>query len=460
MIDRVAMWFDRAYFIGIGGIGMSALARWCNLTGVDVAGYDRVESAITRSLASENIEVHYDDSVELIPERFKIDRDRTLVVYTPAVPSDMSELQWFDKNGFTIVKRSRFLGEVAVGKYVMAVAGTHGKTTTSSMIAHFNRVVTGGGNAFLGGISKNFGSNLVCGEGRRLAVEADEFDRSFLQLYPDVAVVTSVDPDHLDIYGTAEAVQEAFEQFISQIKEGGTLVIKLGVELKIPNGLRKYTYSIDAVADFCVEDVRVDGCGDYWFTLVVPDRKIENCHLGVPGWVNVENCVAAAAALWCAGEVDDEKLREAMSSFSGVKRRMDFYVKSEDRVYFDDYAHHPRELSAAISSVRKIYPTRHLTAIFQPHLYTRTKDFSHEFAESLSQADRVILLPIYPAREKPIEGVSSKLIFDDVCVEKYLVEKRELADVLVALKTDVVGTFGAGDIELLCESVNNVIRNK
>ena len=439
---------------------MSALARWCKLSGVDVAGYDRVESAITRSLVADTIDVHYNDSVESIPQNFRINNQKTLVVYTPAVPDDMSELEWFRSNGFNVIKRSRFLGEVTSDRYVMAVAGTHGKTTTSSMIAHFNRVVTSEGSAFLGGIAKNFNSNLVCGSGRRVAVEADEFDRSFLQLFPDVAVVTSADPDHLDIYGTAEAVKDAFEQFIAQIKPGGALVIKSGVNLKVPEGLKVYSYSVDCEADFCVENVWVDECGDYHFTLVMPDRKVENCHLGVPGWINVENCVAAAAALWCAGDVDEGKFRDAIASYCGVKRRLDFYVKTADRVYFDDYAHHPRELSASISSIRKIYPKRHLTAIFQPHLYSRTKDFARDFAESLSLADRVILLPIYPAREEPIEGVSSRLIFDDVSAEKYLVEKDELVDLLKVLKTDVVGTFGAGDIELLCESVNNTIQNK
>ena len=454
------MWFDKAYFIGIGGIGMSALARWCAKNGVCVAGYDRVESAITRSLVADGMTVHYEDSVEKIPAEFKSDPQKTLVVYTPAIPEDMSELRWFNENGFTVRKRSRILGEVTANKFVMAVAGTHGKTTTTSMIAHFNRVVTDGGSAFLGGIAKNFDSNLVYGEGDRVAVEADEFDRSFLQLYPNVAVVTSADPDHLDIYGTAEAVREAFEQFIAQIKPGGTLIIKKGVNLKVAEGINTYSYSVDESADFCVENIKIDECGDYHFTLVTPNGKIEDCHLGVPGWVNVENCVAAAAALVCAGPCDFDRLRSAMATFSGVKRRLEFYTKQPDKVYFDDYAHHPRELAAAISSVRRIYPERHLTAIFQPHLYTRTQDFAAGFAEALSAADRVILIPIYPAREEPIEGVSSKLILDGITSEKYLVEKSELCELLKNLQTDVVGTFGAGDIELLCKDVNQVIVQK
>ncbi len=454
------MWFDRAYFIGVGGIGMSAIARWCAMQGVSVAGYDRVESAITRGLAAVGVAVHYEDSVEAIPSEFRSDKGGVLVVYTPAIPDDMTELNWFRDNGYVVRKRSRILGEITKDKFVMAVAGTHGKTTTTSMIAHFNRVVTGGGSAFLGGIAKNFNSNLVYGEGDRVAVEADEFDRSFLQLYPDVAVVTSADPDHLDIYGTAEAVREAFEQFIAQIKPGGTLILKKGVNLRVAEGVKCFSYSVDGEADFCVEDVRIDECGDYHFTLVTPTEKIKECHLGVPGWVNVENCVAAAAALWCAGECDCDRLRQAMESFSGVKRRLEFYVKQPDRVYFDDYAHHPREIAAAISSVKRIYPERHLTAIFQPHLYTRTRDFAEGFAEALSAADRVILIPIYPAREEPIEGVSSKLILDGVTAEKYLVEKSELCDLLGSLESDVVGTFGAGDIELLCQDVNQVIANK
>ena len=319
------------------------------------------------------------------------------MVYTPAVPADHAELRWFRQNGFEIVKRSQMLGYLSQGKFVMAVAGTHGKTTTTTLVAWLNHRVTGGGSAFLGGISRNFSSNLVLGSGRRLAVEADEFDRSFLRLWPDVAVVTSADADHLDIYGTHEALREAFSQFVGQIREGGALVVKQGVDLKIGNpGIRVYRYSYDEPCDFYARNVTLLEGGHYRYDLVTPGGVIEGCTLGIPGWVNIENAVAAVAALWCASErdgepLDAERLREALASFEGVKRRFEFYVNTPRQVYMDDYAHHPRELAAAITSVKKMFPGRRLTALFQPHLYTRTRDFYREFAEALSHADRVVL---------------------------------------------------------------------
>lgn len=334
---------------------MSALARYFLHEGKQVAGYDRTASELTRALECEGATVTYEDEADTIPEPFR-DKADTLVVYTPAIPSDSLQFGFFRDGGFEIVKRSRMLGVMAEGKYLMAVAGTHGKTTTSTMAAWFDREAGGGGSAFLGGISKNFGSNLVLGPGERLVVEADEFDRSFLQLYPDVAVVTAVDADHLDIYGTHEAVKEAFSEFVRQIRPGGALILKQGVELNIRNDrIRVYRYAYDTPCDFYADRIRLEPDGRHTFDLVCPDRVIRDCTPGVPGWVNVENCVAAAAMLWVAG-FDEAKLRVAIASFSGVKRRFDFYVNTPKHIYMDDYAHHPTELRAAITSVQGDVP--------------------------------------------------------------------------------------------------------
>ncbi|MDE6876782.1 MAG: UDP-N-acetylmuramate--L-alanine ligase, partial [Alistipes sp.] len=381
------MEFSKVYFLGIGGIGMSALARYFLHEGKRVAGYDRTPSRLTAELEAEGAEVHYDDDVQAIPAAFLDPRD-TMVVYTPAVPQDHSEYRYFCENGFTVEKRSQMLGHLAEGKYVMAVAGTHGKTTTSTLVAWLNRALTGGGSAFLGGISKNFGGNLVLGDGPRLAVEADEFDRSFLRLFPDVAVVTSADADHLDIYGTHEAVKEAFSQFVRQIRPGGFLVIKQGIDIVLDNpAIRVYRYAYDMPCDFYARNVRLQEGGHYLFDLVTPGGAVEDCTLGIPGWVNIENAVAAVAAVWCAAQAegaafDAERLRAALASFSGVKRRFEFYVNTPRQVYMDDYAHHPRELAATLTSVRKMFPGRRITALFQPHLYTRTRNFYAGFAEA------------------------------------------------------------------------------
>ena len=354
--EKQRMQFN-VYFLGIGGIGMSALARYFLHEGRRVAGYDRVRSHLTDQIEAEGAVVHYEEDPAQIPVDFR-DPATTIVVYTPAVPADHAELRWFRQNGFEIVKRSQMLGYLSQGKFVMAVAGTHGKTTTTTLVAWLNHRVTGGGSAFLGGISRNFSSNLVLGSGRRLAVEADEFDRSFLRLWPDVAVVTSADADHLDIYGTHEALREAFSQFVGQIREGGALVVKQGVDLKIGNpGIRVYRYSYDEPCDFYARNVTLLEGGHYRYDLVTPGGVVEGCTLGIPGWVNIENAVAAVAALWCASErdgepLDAERLREALASFEGVKRRFEFYVNTPRQVYMDDYAHHPRELAAAITSVK------------------------------------------------------------------------------------------------------------
>ncbi|MGN0006754.1 MAG: UDP-N-acetylmuramate--L-alanine ligase [Alistipes sp.] len=449
---------DRIYFVGIGGIGMSALARYFLAEGWAVGGYDRVESELTRRLVESGAEIHYDDDVGLIPSQF-LDAEHTAVVYTPAVPAEHTELAMFRERGFEVMKRSQMLGLLSQGKFVMAVAGTHGKTTTSTLAAWLNSQVTGGGSAFLGGVSKNFGGNLVQGDGNRLAVEADEFDRSFLRLSPDVAVVTSADADHLDIYGTHEAVKEAFAQFIERIREGGSLVLKLGVDVAVRNkAIKVWRYSYDTPCDFYAANIALIGGGHYRFDVVTPSGVVADCTLGIPGWINVENAVAAVAAFWCAcradGEqFDRERLRKALAEFAGVKRRFEFYVNTPRQVYMDDYAHHPRELAATITSVRKMFPQRRLTAIFQPHLYTRTRDLYRDFAASLSLSDEVVLLPIYPAREEPIEGVSSQMIADLVTVPCRMVTREKLVETIGGMNTDVVVTFGAGNIDACCEAL-------
>ena len=454
------------YFIGAGGIGMSALIRYFLSKGKKVGGYDKTPSGLTEQLNYEGAAIHYEDNVDLIPDDFT-DPAKTLVVYTPAVPEDHSELCYFRGNGFEVMKRARVLGEITGCNRGLCVAGTHGKTTTSSMVAHLLKQSHVDCNAFLGGILKNYDSNLMLSDKSDLTViEADEFDRSFLRLWPDVAVVTSADADHLDIYGTHEALREAFSQFVGQIREGGALVVKRGVDLKIGNpGIRVYRYSYDEPCDFYARNVTLLEGGHYRYDLVTPGGVIEGCTLGIPGWVNIENAVAAVAALWCASErdgepLDAERLREALASFEGVKRRFEFYVNTPRQVYMDDYAHHPRELAAAITSVKKMFPGRRLTALFQPHLYTRTRDFYREFAEALSHADRVVLLPIYPAREEPIPGVESEMIGRLLTVPWTICDRAELAEKVAAMDTDVVVSFGAGNIDACCGALAEKLREK
>ena len=457
--------YENIYFLGIGGIGMSALARYFLHEGYRVAGYDLTATPLTRALESEGALVHYEDDIDLIPEAMRL-VERTLVVLTPAIPSDHKEWAWFREQGFTIEKRSQMLGVLSEGKCVMAVAGTHGKTTTSTLASWLNYAVAEEGSAFLGGISRNFNSNLVLGEGRRLVVEADEYDRSFLRLYPDVAVITATDADHLDIYGTPEAMVEAFEQFASQIKAGGALILKQGVNLKFDVSERMlYRYSCDAGGDFHAENISLQEGGYYKYDIVLPDGRVEGCTLGILGKVHIENSIAAVAMLWCAAKIegkslDYDKLRKALREFEGVKRRMEVYVNTPEQVYIDDYAHHPEELRATITSLRGIFPNRRLVAVFQPHLYTRTRDFAKEFAEVLSEADKVVMVPIYPARELPIEGVTSELIGRDITAEWELVERDNVAEYLKRENTDVTVTFGAGNIDVVCADVAKVITAK
>lgn len=456
---------ENIYFLGIGGIGMSALARYFLHEGYRVAGYDLTATPLTKALESEGALVHYEDDVELIPESMR-DVERTLVVLTPAIPADHKEWAWLREHGFRIEKRSQMLGVLSEGKCVMAVAGTHGKTTTSTLAAWLNHAAAGECSAFLGGISRNFGSNLVLGDGRRLVVEADEYDRSFLRLYPDVAVITATDADHLDIYGTPEAMVEAFEQFASQIKRGGALILKQGVRLKFDTAERElYRYSCDEGGDFHAENITLGEGGHYNYDIVLPDGRIDGCTLGILGKVHIENSIAAVAMLWCAARVegkslDYDRVKSALRDFEGVKRRMEVYLNTAEQVYIDDYAHHPEELRATITSLRGIFPGRRLVAVFQPHLYTRTRDFATEFAEVLSMADKVVMVPIYPARELPIEGVNSELIGRSITAEWELVERDSVAEYLKAENTDVTVTFGAGNIDVICSKVASVLTEK
>ena len=451
------MKYRNVYFIGIGGIGMSAIARFCKFKGCSVSGYDRTPSELTRRLEAEGIEVHYDDDCSRIPE----DREDTLVVYTPAVPDEFGELAYAREKGYKVIKRSRMLGELTRGESCLAVAGTHGKTTTSTMIAHILTEGGSGCSAFLGGISKNYGTNyLVDHTSPYVVIEADEFDRSFLQLHPSTAVITSMDADHLDIYGDLEHVQQAFREFASQVSE--TLILKYGLPIASSDVQAKiFTYHFDnPSADFHSANLRLGDDGHYTYDLVYPGGTLSDIRVGAIGWVNVENSIAAAAVCLCRG-MDAQKVRHALSSFEGVRRRLDVHVNRPGLCYIDDYAHHPAELRSAISSVRQVFPGRKITGVFQPHLYTRTRDFASGFAEALSLLDRLILLDIYPAREEPIEGVSSELIFKDVsCPEKLLVHKSGLMDLLSREELDVLITLGAGDIDRFVPEITGMLEKR
>lgn len=463
------------YFVGAGGIGMSALIRYFLSRGKQVAGYDKTPSDLTVQLNREGAVIHYEDNTSLIPDAFK-DPAQTLVVYTPAVPESHTELTYFRQNGFEVMKRARVLGEITNCSRGLCIAGTHGKTTTSSMLAHLLKQSHVDCNAFLGGILKNYGSNLMLSDKSDLTViEADEFDRSFHWLTPYMAVITAADPDHLDIYGTAEAYRESFEHFTSLIRPDGCLVMKKGIDVvpRLKEGVKLYTYtgaedlptvncqlSTDK-PDFYAENVRI-GNGEIWFDFVGPDIRIADIQLGVPVKVNIENGVAAIALAWMNG-VTPEEIKKGMASFGGPKRRFDFHLKKDNIVLIDDYAHHPAELAASIQSVKELYAGRKVTGIFQPHLYTRTRDFAPDFAASLSLLDELILLDIYPAREEPIPGVTSEIIFDAVTIPaKKLIRKSELLD-LVEKEADtfeVVLMVGAGDIDRLIEPVKQILDKK
>lgn len=460
--------WDNIYFIGAGGIGMSALIRYFLAKGRKAAGYDRVKSLITQQLNAEGANIHYEDNVALIPDAFK-DKTHTLVVWTPAVPENHSELTYFRENGFEMMKRAQVLGEITRTARGLCVAGTHGKTTTSSMIAHLLKQSKVDCNAFLGGILKNYDNNLLLSDKSDLTViEADEYDRSFHWLTPYMAVITSVSPDHLDIYGTPEAYRESFRHFTSLIRENGVLLMEAGIDIEpeLQKGVKLYRYAVcdcgigtqstENQADFYAKNIRI-GHGEIVFDFVTPERIIPDICLGVPVKINILNGVAAMAIAFLNG-VSDNELRAGMASFQGAKRRFDFHIKRDDLVLIDDYAHHPDELEASIGSVRELYPDKKLTVVFQPHLYSRTNDFYKGFASALSLADEVILIPIYPAREKPIPGVSSQIILDLVdASEKRLLNKEALLEHIEKNKYEVLLIAGAGDIELLVEPIKNIL---
>ncbi len=450
------------YFIGIGGIGMSALARFFQHNGRNVAGYDRTPTPLTKKLESEGVTICYDDRLELIPDAF-LSKDNTLIIYTPAVPQSHSQLSYFKEHGYKIIKRSEALGELTKGSYLMAVAGTHGKSSTSTMVTYFNHCggSNGSGSAFLGAISKNFDSNLILGDGDRVTVEADEFDRSFLQLYPDVLLVTSVDADHLDIYGNHNSLLDSFTKFTSQVKSGGAIIYRYGIPLTVNNSdVEIYSYSLEnSESDFYTRNLRCEDGLHYSFDIVCPDRVIEGCTLGVSGRINVENCVGAVAMLWYSG-FNEEGLKHGLSTFSGLKRRFDI-IHNGKTLYIDDYAHHPSELSATISSVRELFPEREITALFQPHLYSRTRDFAQGFSSELSKVDEIVLLPIYPAREEPIDGVTSEMLLDDITIsQKSIIAKDKVIDYLKYKELDILITFGAGDIDTLTTPIEDLLKSR
>lgn len=453
--------YSSLYFIGAGGIGMSALVRYFLAKGYRVAGYDRTSSPLTEALQSEGLEIVYDESVDLIPDYCR-DPKTTLVVYTPAIPATHAGLVYFREHGFKVVKRAELLGLITQSSKGLCFSGTHGKTTTSSMAAHIFHESPIGCNAFLGGILRNYNSNLILSDHSPFTViEADEYDRSFHWLHPYMAVVTATDPDHLDIYGTEEAYLESFAHFTSLIQPGGCLVIKKGIKLvpRVQEGVKVYTYSARDGGDFHADNIRV-GNGTILFDFVAPNGVVTDVELGVPVDINIENAVAAMAIARLNGVADDD-MRRAMASFKGAKRRFEFWVKRDDRVMIDDYAHHPDELKASIRSVRALYPGRKLTVIFQPHLYSRTRDFAPQFAEALSMADQVILLDIYPARELPIPGVTSQLIFDRItCRDKELCLREKLLERIKECNFDILLTMGAGDIDRLLPEIASIVEAK
>lgn len=451
------------YFVGAGGIGMSALVRYFLSKGKNVAGYDKTPSDLTETLIKEGADIHYDDNICLIPDYCK-DKESTLVVFTPAIPNTHSELSYFRNNGFEIMKRAQVLGIITKSSRGLCVAGTHGKTTTSSMLAHLLKQSHVDCNAFLGGILKNYNSNLMLSDKSDLTVvEADEYDRSFHWLSPYMAVITAVDPDHLDIYGTEDAYRESFEHFTSLIRSGGVLLLKKGVNIKprLNENVRMYTYSASDGGDFHAKNIRI-GNGEIIFDFYGPEVEIKDVSLGVPVKINIENGVAAMALAFLNG-VTEEEIRKGMASFEGPARRFDFHLKKDDIVLLDDYAHHPAELKASIVSVKELYAGKRITGIFQPHLYSRTRDFASDFASSLSLLDELVLLDIYPAREEPIPGVTSEIIFKDVTIsDKHLIKKEELLDYIKSnLSTfEVVVMLGAGNIDRLIEPVKQILENR
>lgn len=452
---------NKIYFVGAGGIGMAALERYFLMTpGTKVAGYDRTPTELTDSLAAEGVDITFNESVEAIPAEFKGCPDEVLVVYTPAIPDSHPQLRYFRDNGYEVVKRAAVLGHISRNSKSLCFAGTHGKTTTSSMAAHILNTSPIGCNAFLGGVLRNYGTNFLLNKkSPYTVVEADEYDRSFHHLRPYIAVITATDPDHLDIYGTEEAYLESFAHFTELIRPGGKLILHENLKLvPRPNkDVEVYTYSRDK-GDFHAENIRRSN-GRIIFDLATPSGTIADIEIGVPVEINIENSIAAIAACYLTGDMDVEAMREAMRTFMGPKRRFEFWLKEDSpvRAVIDDYAHHPDELRASIESVKALYPDKKLTVAFQPHLYSRTRDFAPEFAKSLSLADSVILLDIYPAREEPIPGVTSKIIFDLITVkDKVMITKQNLTKTIKNSNFEILLTVGAGDI---CNYLPEIVGN-
>lgn len=448
------------YFVGAGGIGMSAIARYFIHRGLVVAGYDKTPSDLTRQLEKEGMLIHYEENIQKIPYAC-CQRESCLVIYTPAIPADHQELQYFRKNGFEIQKRAQVLGTLTGEHKGLCVAGTHGKTTTSTMCAHIMHQSHLDCNAFLGGISKNYGTNYILSESDFVVIEADEFDRSFHWLRPWMSVITATDPDHLDIYGTKEAYLESFRHYTELIQPGGALIIHRGLEMQeaLADGVRRYDYALNE-GDFHAENIKIDN-GEITFDFISPIENIPNVELGQPVPINIENAIAAMAMAQLAG-CTAEELRFGIKTYEGVDRRFDFKIKNEKLVFLSDYAHHPKEIYHSARSIRELYRNRKITAIFQPHLYTRTRDFYKDFADALSQLDEVILTEIYPARELPIEGVTSQLIYDNLApnVKKQIIRKDDVLNFIKARDFDVLIILGAGDLDNYVPQIAKILNNK
>lgn len=448
------------YFVGAGGIGMSAIARYFIKRGVVVGGYDKTPSELTKRLEKEGMLIHYEENVDEIPHACR-KKESCLVIYTPAIPKEHKELCYFRENGFEIQKRAQVLGTLTKTHKGLCVAGTHGKTTTSTMCAHIMHQSHLDCNAFLGGISKNYGTNYILSDSDYVVIEADEFDRSFHWLRPWMTVITATDPDHLDIYGTKEAYLESFRHYTELIQPGGALIIHRDLEMKenIQNGVRRFDYSLNE-GDFHAENIRINN-GEITFDFISPIESIKNIQLGQPVPINIENGIAAMAMAQLNG-CNEEELKYGMKTYGGVDRRFDFKIKTDKLVFLSDYAHHPNEIFQSAKSIRELYKDKHITAIFQPHLYTRTRDFYKEFAEALSQLDEVILTEIYPAREEPIEGVTSQLIYDNLKegVKKEMIQKDQVLDYVKTHDFEVLIVLGAGDLDALVPSITRILNRK
>ncbi|HXB42111.1 MAG TPA: UDP-N-acetylmuramate--L-alanine ligase [Bacteroidia bacterium] len=452
------------YFLGIGGIGMSALTRYFNHYGIQVAGYDKTPTVLTSELQNEGVEIHFDENPEYLEHLLaEFKKNEVLIVYTPAVPRDHAEFVFLQKNSYVINKRSEVLGAITKNFKTIAVAGTHGKTTTSSLVAHILKTAGFNTFAFLGGITKNYNTNLLLGgadseaENTYVVVEADEYDRSFLTLYPYIGVITSVDADHLDIYGDVKFMHDSYTMFAEQVK--GELIVKKSVDNTLALKAKRYTYAVNLEADFCANNIEIHDA-DFYFDVKSSLSSFNHALLGIPGVHNIENATAAIAVAQLL-KIENSVIKNALQSFGGVKRRFDYQIKTKEVVYIDDYAHHPEELKAAIGAAKALYPNEKVTGIFQPHLFTRTRDFADGFAESLDMLDECILLDIYPAREKPIPGITSQMLLDKMkSTNKKLVQKNEVIEFLKTHDTKVLMTLGAGDIDTLVEPIEKLLKEK